>query len=278
MKPYINIFLGMCLTLSFNSWAQENQLEVINHRIDNERVFEVRGFTPGSDIALYSETGGGELLKKLSAPDAGPLIFKVESYFQPAFVLNMKDENINHIKGHGKVTFIGEDEFLIKNLAIGNFNNLVEISWQAKINAEGNYCFEILKSAERQDYAVAHIMPADAALSSYVFTDDGTGASYKIRLVNNNVPRYTSPALHSGTRKPVEIYPSPASAYINVIVKETVENQPYYITNSLGQVQQHDNISGSKCRINIESLPPGVYFLHLADRGKAIDKVKFVKL
>ncbi len=69
------------------------------------------------------------------------------------------------------------------------------------------------------------------------------------------------------------IYPNPAN---NTLYVNTKENSNYQIVNLLGQSIQSGQLTNTLSKIDISSLPAGVYFINITN-GQAVQKVKFVK-
>jgi uncharacterized repeat protein (TIGR01451 family) len=74
----------------------------------------------------------------------------------------------------------------------------------------------------------------------------------------------------------VSIYPSPATNELFIISDQNAY-QSFFITNQLSQVLIQDEIKGTQSKVNISSLPTGVYFAILkGSKGKVVKK--FVKI
>jgi len=76
--------------------------------------------------------------------------------------------------------------------------------------------------------------------------------------------------------KTVQVYPNPTTGDL-IIKADMIDYQSFTITNSMGQEILKQSITGLQTRLNIASLPQGLYFISF--RGDAGDNVqKFVKL
>jgi len=77
----------------------------------------------------------------------------------------------------------------------------------------------------------------------------------------------------SGTN--IFIYPNPATDELTIKTEEQYHS--YSISNSLGQRMQYAVLSSKETRVNIKSLPPGLYYLNLEGEG-GTEVRKFVKM
>ena len=103
--------------------------------------------------------------------------------------------------------------------------------------------------------------------------DEDCDAVYsELHGVEENGP--STPSIGSGTPGTLSVYPNPAN---NVLFVEkchgaSLQAPTYRITNLMGQILQQGDLNAETQRINIESLPEGMYFISVGD-----ETLKFVK-
>ncbi len=257
-----------------------NPIQVKCFEAEGVVVYDVRGCVPGSDISFYSQQGGGEIMKQATVNAGGTAIVNWNQNTMPAFVLNVLDANASGIAGSGMVTFTGDKEFTVNDVALDNNSGIVTLKWNAAVNKTGNYAFEVLKSVNGLDYSVIKSVDAQgAAMLPYSFTDasqsEGT-ATYEIKVKdNNNDVYYTSKPLYADG-KDVSVYPTVAHTSINVKLNDS-RYSTYHIINMNGQVIISGSLNNAINNCSIATLPAGNYMIEISTAGNKISSTKFVK-
>lgn len=73
----------------------------------------------------------------------------------------------------------------------------------------------------------------------------------------------------------ISIFPNPTSDFIQINSKQNITN--FIITNILGETIQEFETSQNSSKINLESLPKGLYFISLTYKNKQIKTFKIIK-
>ena len=78
------------------------------------------------------------------------------------------------------------------------------------------------------------------------------------------------------------LYPNPTNKHINYeLISSGVNDVKISITNLLGQEMMHDQMKLkdgiNKLRVDVESLPEGIYFINICPEGKLEAHYKFEK-
>ena len=74
----------------------------------------------------------------------------------------------------------------------------------------------------------------------------------------------------------MNIYPNPVDDWVTIIVPDFTNNTSVFLFTPTGQQLMEKMISGAKTRLNLSTLPPGVYFLRLQNE-KTLEGIKMVK-
>ncbi|MBS1689391.1 MAG: T9SS type A sorting domain-containing protein, partial [Bacteroidetes bacterium] len=234
-------------------------------------------------IAFYSKKDGGRVLKSALADQNGLAQLNESQDFYPAFALNTKDKNEQGIAGSGMVTFTGDKEFIMKNLAISEHNGSNTLSWNASFVHPENYSFQLLKSINgSKDIVVGSVNAQSQEMSNYSLTDLNNGAdhvTYRIRVMDKqNEVNYLSDKFYPGAVNSLVVYPTVVQSSLNVSIKSGISNADisFQITNVQGQVMQSGKLNNLNSNIPVSNLPAGNYLITCFLNGNSIN-AKFVK-
>jgi V8-like Glu-specific endopeptidase len=127
--------------------------------------------------------------------------------------------------------------------------------------------------------------PIEGADSSAIIIEEA--GIYVLKVTNNSGCSAFSDPLNieglgfaeSSLTDMFKLYPNPAGKYIDIHFVEAMQQITYFITNLQGQIVKNGVIkdSVSKYRIQIQELPPGIYFFTAQPAGKGSVKQKFIK-
>jgi len=263
-----------------NSAQNINPVKIACFEADGAIVYDVSGCVPGSDISFYSTKGGGAMMRELLADANGSAKVVWSQKTLPAFVLNASNKNAAGIAGNGMVTFTGDKEFTVNNVALDNNSGNVTVRWNGSVNKSGSYAFEVLKSVNNSGWSVIQTVSAQSAeVLPYSFTDvsqtNGT-AVYQVRVVNTgNEIHYTSNPLYADGGTGISVYPTVAQSTVNVVLSSAT-NSGYRIMNMNGQVVISGSLNIGQNACPVSGLPAGNYLIEVSNAGNKTT-AKFVK-
>ena len=107
-----------------------------------------------------------------------------------------------------------------------------------------------------------------SALGYYVYEEmngHGNINQFVFTMETTNEPTYLS--VEDRTKSTFNVYPNPANGvlFVETVHAPSLPDQTYRITNIMGQTLLQGHITAETQRINIESLPAGMYFISLGD-------------
>jgi len=271
MKKKI-IILGFASLLGVTQYSvagENNPLRVKCFETDGTITYDVKGCIPGSDISFYSTQGGGEMMNEVTVNATGNARVVWSRKNAPAFVLNVLSTNAAGIAGNGMVTFIGDKEFTVNDVALDNGGGNVTLRWNGAVNNVGNYTFQVLKSVNGGNWSVVQTVNAQStALMPYSFTDQSesnASAIYELRVIDGtNEVYYTSNVLAADGSNGINVYPTVAHSTINILQNDT-RNSSYRIMNMLGQVMVSGELSNTMNTCSVAGLPAGNYLVEVSN-------------
>jgi len=282
MKKKILIlgFATLLCSVQYSFAGDANPMQVKCFEADGTTVYDVRGCVPGSDISFYSQQGGGAMMQELAVNALGHARVLWSQKATPAFVLNVLNTNSAGIAGNGMVTFTGNKEFIVKNVALDNNSGSVTLRWNGSVNIPGSYTFQVLKSENGSDWSVIQTVNAlSNEVLPYSFTDQSqsnVAALYQVQVIDNtNDVYYTSGTLAANGLDGISVYPTIAHNSINILLNDT-RNASYKIVNMLGQVMASGTLNNTMSSCNVAALPDGNYLVEVSNAGKQTT-TKFVK-
>ncbi len=273
-------FATLLCSAQYSFAKDADPVQVKYFEADGVVVYDIRGCVPGSDISFYSQQGGGEIMKQATVNAGGTTRVNWNQNAMPAFVLNVLNANASGIAGNGMVSFTGDKEFTINDVALDNINGSVTLRWNGSVSQAGSYTFEVLKSVNGADWSLVESVNAQsAAMLPYSFTDpsqsNGT-ATYQIRVKNtNNDIYYTSNPLYADGGNGISVYPTVAHTTINVMLND-IRNSGYAILNMNGQVVTSGALNNAQTSCSIATLPAGNYLIEISTVSNKTT-TKFVK-
>lgn len=152
-------------------------------------------------------------------------------------------------------------------------NHTVITHWSTSTEINSSY-FELWRSADQLAFEKLGTVAAagfSSTLLNYTFTDsksyNGIGY-YRLKMVDADGKFVWSPIVRINVVNDnfVSIFPNPATAFINLSVSSAIAGaKPTgYVYNGLGSLIKTFPINGTYQKINIESLPPGLYSVRFA--------------
>jgi hypothetical protein len=258
-----------------------NPVQVKCFEANGALVYDVRGCVPGSDISFYSQQGGGDIMKELAVNASGSATVVWSQKASPAFVLNVLDVNSSGIAGNGMVSFTGDKEFTVNDVALDNNGGSITLRWNGSVTNPPSYTFEVLKSINGGDYTLVQSLNAQSAsLLPYAFTDpsqsNGTTATYQVRVIDNgNNVYYTSNPLYADGINGISVYPTVVHSVINVSLNDK-HSSAYKIINMNGQLISSGSLSNGRNACSVAALPVGSYMIEVATTTNKTT-TKFVK-
>ena len=108
-----------------------------------------------------------------------------------------------------------------------------------------------------------------------VLTDNASGTTKAIKYSFTKTPTGVS-TLQQQTEDDIEMYPNPAPNDINVVFNESLGVKSIAIYNLIGKSMLVYKTQGNSAKLNIESLPTGIYFLRFMNpQGMVVATRKF---
>ena len=74
----------------------------------------------------------------------------------------------------------------------------------------------------------------------------------------------------------ISVYPNPAVDFVNVVMEDNFNNVEFKLFNVLGDVVLSDKLIKGTNKVNVESMPNGVYFYSVLKEGETIETKKLV--
>lgn len=282
MKKNILIFVVTLISFSGNSFATDNtkSLRAVYYEVEETLVYEVSGCVPGSDIAFYSNRGGGVHMKDATVDNNGCGRIIADKKFTPALVANTDHKNGTGVAGSGTVCMIGEKEFALNNMQIESDERKILLSWDVSVRDKNEYVFEVLKSTNGAAYELqTTLMPSALAMVSYSYTDDVKSddfVSYEIRISGKNGVNYTSRPLIPGNGDDFLLYPTVTTDQVYIRVNDRMQTASYNIIDMQGKTVMSGKLDGMQSGISVKSFAAGDYIFQVATPGQKSIK-KFVK-
>jgi hypothetical protein len=273
-------FASLLCSAQYSFARDANPVQIKCFEADGALIYDVRGCIPGSDISFYSQQGGGAMMKELAVNATGNARVVWTQKSTPAFVLNVLNTNAAGIAGSGMVSFTGDKEFTVNDVALDNNGGNITLRWNGSVSHPGSYTFQVLKSVNGGDYSVIQSVNAQsAALLPYSFTDqsqtNGT-AIYQVSIVNtSNETYYTSNPLYANGVNGINVYPTVVNTTINVNLN-SAGNSGYKIISMNGAVVTSGTLNNGQNACSVASLPAGNYLIEVSNAGKQTT-TKFVK-
>jgi YD repeat-containing protein len=118
---------------------------------------------------------------------------------------------------------------------------------------------------------------ADQSISQfrYYYTDFSTQVYFQSLQIDYDYGTYT----HTRTAvldAKVNVFPNPATDFLQIQIEDATENMEYFVTNVQGQRVTQGQITGGSGQVDCQNLSSGVYMITLLQNGK-IKTVPFVK-
>lgn len=229
------------------------------------RVFyEVHGCRPKTDVAFYSNRGGGKLIKTMTVDDAGCLRVCAQDGFRPAFVLNSGAFNAVGRRGTGKVYFFDYMEFNFDAFEFSVQQNAATLSWKAEVLNGNEMFFDVQKSLDGVAFTKYAIIDAhtNQGLHQYAVTDQNYGDAFYRIIVQHRTKgtRYTSTILgieNSG----VKVLPTASNGEFTLRIKKKDIGAKYDIINQQGQLIASGLFERETSVIDASAYASGAYFV-----------------
>ena len=256
--------------ISFNQYDMEGASYV-----------EVAHCIAGSDVAFYSNRGGGKVVKAAVADKNGKVVFEQTGNFNPAFAVNLTQKNNAGIAGNGMVDFASAKLFSLQDVKLDkNVNSQNVISCKVKVSFE-NAIIEVQKSADGANFKTIDSRSVDKSnsFSNITFTDDKeNSAVYRLVLLNktDNSSYITKPVQNEAIAGIAKIYPSPVSNDLTITVAPEVKQASYVVLDNAGKVLKQGKFTQQTFRVAVSDLTKGIYFIKITGNNKTETK-QFIK-
>lgn len=143
------------------------QLRAYIYIAEGHHYYHIVDAMPGSNIAFYSQRGGGKLLKNMPVDDNGFSLYKVDGN-APAMVVNSSNVSSGKSGGGKVVHFADVREFEIDNFKLERKSDKNIVSWHAAVTDLNAYEFVILKSNDGVKFEkIRTIVPQSNSFISY---------------------------------------------------------------------------------------------------------------
>ncbi|MDD4150696.1 MAG: T9SS type A sorting domain-containing protein [Bacteroidales bacterium] len=162
--------------------------------------------------------------------------------------------------------------------------NYSELSWTTASETNNNM-FEIEFSTNAQDWTQIGTVYGNGntnSISNYNFDylpENNFPAYYRLVQIDFDGKR-TELAMNStdcstATDSKITIMPNPANEYVKIVSNTELTNEPYTLTNTMGQQVIKGIANGYETEIKLENLNPGVYYLLLPGKKDSFKLSKF---
>jgi hypothetical protein len=266
MNQYFLTTLAL-LALNVGNAQQSKSPEACNFIVDDVHYYQVKDVKAGSEVEFYSEKWGGNMLKSAKLNADGELIV-TDRNFKPAFVLN---------KASGKLCFMKDAEFTLKDFAVEEINGKTVLGWNASVSKHEDIIFRIQKSRNGKVFEILSEVTGAGSEGEqpYVINDEVDNFSnYRIEVVNRKYGlRYSSPAMATGGHQKLSVYPSIVKDIVTVRFRNG-ESADYFITNISGQVVKTGKFHSAKNEIDLSDLQSGQYIVNVSlPEGQVAERI-----
>jgi hypothetical protein len=154
-------------------------------------------------------------------------------------------------------------------------DNAINISWQTA-NDQTNRIYNIERSSDGTNFnEVTNVKSIADTVADYFYdynlnSNDKNKVYFRLKIVdqNNNTTYSTIREVDLAEQQnAISLYPNPSHSFINVLFNHTLDNLQIDVLSSTGEsIQKFHCTNTSSVHIDfINSLPPGVYFIHAYD-------------
>ncbi|HEX4374666.1 MAG TPA: T9SS type A sorting domain-containing protein, partial [Puia sp.] len=154
-------------------------------------------------------------------------------------------------------------------------DNTINISWQTA-NDQTDRTYNVERSSDGTSFdAVTNVNAIKDTVANYFYdynlnTNDKNKVYFRLKIVDqNNNATYSSmrEVDLAEQQKEISLYPNPSHSFINVVFNHALNNLQIDVLSSTGEsIQKFHCSNTSSVHIDfINSLPPGVYFIHAYD-------------
>jgi type IX secretion system substrate protein len=154
-------------------------------------------------------------------------------------------------------------------------DNTINISWQIA-DDQTNRTYNIERSSDGTNFnEVTNVRSIEDTVADYFYdyhlnTNDKNKVYFRLKIVDqNNNTTYSSirEVDLAEQQNGISLYPNPSHSFINVVFNHTMNNLQIDVLSSTGEsIQKFHYANTSSAHIDfINSLPPGVYFIHAYD-------------
>lgn len=281
-----SLFLGGCLysqnNLDFATHKayipQTINFKTSSFQIEDKCILEVDGANPNSMVYFYSEPQGGTLLKRIKVNEKGSIALTFDAEHAPSFVLNSSKSFKGSSKGNGKVQYLDQKDFIVKNISLQKNNNTLFLNFESIVNPEKGVTYELIRENDLGEKALVHHFKTNTDKEWESIDFECTlepRTQYKFVIKSQQQERYTKEIFNTEGQIDYVVYPQVSSDFINIEFKEVVELSTYTIVDNKGVICLSGNVSELLTKIEISKLVEGNYFLRLDKYPK--DGVFFVK-
>lgn len=253
----------------------------IYYEVSGQRIFDIAGFAPASDVAFYSAMNGGRLLRTIPLDKDGTLKMVTGKDFSPALVLNRAMQGMNKT-GIGNVFYFTGCSFTLDHIHAVNSNGQLLISWDAGFNNPDRYRIELLSTENGKDdrvvdtYTARSVAQADYHYQGQQLSNERT---YKLRVVNEQDHiSYTTGIIPVHVVPGISVFPTTASQVIHLQSNNNGALREFMITDMQGKsVMSGSAGQDSTTDIDIRNLIPGQYLVKVTLVNHEISTCRFIK-
>lgn len=229
------------------------------YNAEGDNYYRMLHALPQSNVAFYSQHGGGRLLYTQRIDANGTLCYKAEQG-KPAALM------FNEAATGNTVLHFRKKEFTVKNIHAERVQHNKVVRWEAAVAELSSYEMAVLKSTDGRTFKEAAVIePYSTELTAYSWTDKdpSAGSSYQLLIRGRqNDLSYLSRTLYTDEGIAV-VYPTKVSDIVHIDISTTQVPGTYKIHNLQGQTVQQGNLATTQNTININDLAAGVYLMNI---------------
>jgi hypothetical protein len=259
-------------------------ISVLNYVTDQQKQYVISGCVPGSDVELYSNPSGGQVVATEVADEKGTVTFKVAMDVPVAFVLNHNRVNANGVAGNGHVIQIPQPAVSLNNFELSSFAGDVVLRWKAAI-AAGDWVFVVQRSKDNVSFTDVDRLTGRESNGevAYDFTapkQAEAGSFYRIEARDVSGARIATQALmaKNSENAQFEVQPTVFSNSVQITMPQHKLPATFVIADLAGRTQYvTGRISTGRQTIQVPIVATGTYILQITDVTGLRSSKKIIK-